>query len=272
MQGPLGEKIGEGAFADVHAWGPGLVVKLFKAGIPRRASWWEARVNRAVFAAGGPAPDVLGEVTLEGRFGIVLPRFDGPTLQHLSKTGAMTAGQVGLVIATLALSVHRIPPPAGVFSLRQSMESSLQLSKNMLPAPIAAGILTLIDRLAPGDGLTHGDLHSGNVIMTSEGPRIVDWAAAVRAPPGFDLACCHVLLTEIAPDLVDDPNRPRAVAAAVQTEYARLTGISPAALTAAMEPYLPIVRVRVVLGGAAPRMRERLIHRVEVGLGSEDLI
>ena len=56
MQGSLGEKIGEGVFAEVHAWAPGQVVKLFKAGVPRRVSWWEARMTRAVFAAGGPAP------------------------------------------------------------------------------------------------------------------------------------------------------------------------------------------------------------------------
>ena len=31
-------------------------------------------MTRAVFAAGGPAPEVLGEVTLDGRFGIVLVR------------------------------------------------------------------------------------------------------------------------------------------------------------------------------------------------------
>ncbi len=74
MRGSLGEKIGEGAFADVHAWAPGQVVKLFKAGVPRRVSWHEARMARAVFAAGAPAPEVFGEVTLEGRFGIVLSR------------------------------------------------------------------------------------------------------------------------------------------------------------------------------------------------------
>ncbi len=272
MQGSLGEKIGEGASADVHAWAPGLVVKLFKAGIPRRASWWEARVTRAVFAAGGPAPEVVGEVNLEGRFGIVLPRLDGSTLRHLSETGAMTVGQVGLVLATLALSVHATPPPEDIFSLRDNVEGSLRLSANMLPEPIAAGVLTLIDRLSPGDGLCHGDLHSSNVIMTAQGPRIVDWNGAVRAPAGFDLACCHVLLTEIAPELAHDPERPRAVGAAVQTEYARLAGISPAALKAAMEPYLTIVRVRLVLGGAAPGMRERLIQRVEAALSSEDLI
>ena len=88
MQGSLGEKIGEGAYADVHAWAPGQVVKLFKAGVPRRLSWWEVRMTRAVFAAGGPAPEVFDEVTLEGRFGMVLNRLDGPTLLQLSRTGA----------------------------------------------------------------------------------------------------------------------------------------------------------------------------------------
>jgi len=88
MQGSLGEKIGEGAFSDVHAWAPGQVVKLFKAGFPRRHAWWEARMIRAVFAAGLPAPEVLDEVTLEGRFGVVLSRLDGPTLLQLSRTGA----------------------------------------------------------------------------------------------------------------------------------------------------------------------------------------
>ena len=91
MRGSLGEKIGEGAFADVHAWAPGQVVKLFKAGVPRRLGWHEARMTRAVFAAGAPAPEVFGEVTLDGRFGIVLPRLDGPTLLQLSRTGAMTS-------------------------------------------------------------------------------------------------------------------------------------------------------------------------------------
>jgi len=50
MRGSLGEKIGEGAFADVHAWAPGQVVKLFKAGVPQPVSWWEARMTRTVFA------------------------------------------------------------------------------------------------------------------------------------------------------------------------------------------------------------------------------
>jgi hypothetical protein len=65
MRGSPGEKIGEGAYADVHAWAPGQVLKLFKSGFPRRHSWWEARMTRAAFATGAPAPEAFDEVTLE---------------------------------------------------------------------------------------------------------------------------------------------------------------------------------------------------------------
>jgi hypothetical protein len=53
--------------------------------------------------------------------------------------------------------------------------------------------------------------------------------------------------------------------------YARLAGMSQAALTAAMEPYLPIVCVDIVLGGwATSAQRERLIQRIEAALRPED--
>jgi len=270
MRGSLGEKIGEGAYSDVHAWAPGQVLKLFKAGFPRRHCWWEARMIRAVFAAGAPAPEVFEEVTLEGRFGIVLQRLDGPTLLQLSRSGAMTPEQTGAILATLAISVHKTAPPPDVLSLRDTMAGS-RLSGGMLPKHIATGILTLIERLAPGDGLCHGDLHPGNVIMTADGPRLIDWGGATRAPAGLDLACCHVILCELAPESVADPERPRAVNAALQSEYARLAGMSAAALTAAMEPYLSISRVRALLGPVgSPALREQLIERVEATLRPEE--
>jgi Ser/Thr protein kinase RdoA (MazF antagonist) len=270
MQGSLGEKIGEGAFADVHAWAPGQVVKLFKTSIPGRVGRHEVRMTRAVFAAGGPAPEVLGEVTLDGRFGIVLRRLDGPTLRELSRTHAMASEQVGAILSTLAITVHKTRPPPEVLSLRDHVQASLRFSGDVLPTHISEGVLGLIDRLPQGDGLCHGDLHPGNVIMTAKGPRLIDWTGTVRAPAAYDLGVCHLLLSELIPGMVADPERPRAVDAALRSEYARLAGFAPTALTAALEPYLPIACVNALLGGAWPAQRERLIQRVEVALASED--
>jgi hypothetical protein len=52
-------------------------------------------------------------------------------------------------------------------------------------------------------------------------------------------------------------------------EYARLGRMTPEALKAAIEPYLPLVRVFLLLGGATPDVRERLLQRVEAALRSE---
>jgi hypothetical protein len=58
MRGTLGEKIGEGCSADIHAWAAGQVVKLFKPGGERRLCRHEAandprRLCRRPPGAGG---------------------------------------------------------------------------------------------------------------------------------------------------------------------------------------------------------------------------
>lgn len=153
--------------------------------------------------------------------------------------------------------------------MREHMERELQHDDGKVPQHIATDILALIDRLPRGDGLCHCDLSPGNVIMTAEGPKLVDWTFAMRAPAALDLGFLHVILSELAPEIADNPERPRATNAAAQSEYARLAGMSLAELTAAMEPYLPIVRTFVVLGNVVPSLRERLIQRIEAGLRAE---
>ena len=47
MRGSLGEKINQGGTADIHAWAPGQVVKLFKEGFPPELGKQEARMTQA---------------------------------------------------------------------------------------------------------------------------------------------------------------------------------------------------------------------------------
>jgi hypothetical protein len=86
-----------------------------------------------------------------GQDSIVLPRFDGPTLLQLFLIGAMTSKQVGAILAALYLSVHKTPPPPDVVSLRDWIDAVSRNSAT-LPKHLAAGVLTLIDRLSPGTG------------------------------------------------------------------------------------------------------------------------
>lgn len=263
MNGCLGARIGEGAAADVHVWAPGRVVKLFKAGLPQRISMHEARMTRAIFSASALAPEVFDEIVVEGRFGFVMSRLEGPTLMQITKSGAIEYAEAGAVLAGVIHSVHKTPPPPEVPILRDYMTVSLRRAGDMLPKHIVTGILAVIDGLSPGDGLCHGDPHTGNVIMTVNGPRLIDWIGTMRAPAALDLALAHVVLCELAPEIVVDPQRPRAIHAAFQAAYAALAGVSPPALTVAMEPYLTIARMLLLLSGAVPAQRARLIQRLD---------
>jgi Ser/Thr protein kinase RdoA (MazF antagonist) len=271
VQRHLGEKIGEGAYADVHAWAPGQVLKLFKPGVRRRTCAFEAWITRAVFAAGGPAQEVFGEVvTLEGRFGFALRRLEGPTLLQLLQAGAIAPEAAGVILATFGLAIHETPPPAELPTLRIYLEEYLRLPDHQIAEHIAAGARALIDRLPQDQRLCHCDLHPGNVIMTREGPRLIDWTGARRGGAAYDLACCHLLLTDLVPDGLGDREQQRALNAAVRSGYARLAGLSPTAITAAVEAHLPVVRLFVLLASplSAPT-RERLSRRLEADLRAE---
>ena len=45
-----------------------------------------------------------------------------------------------------------------------------------------------------GDRLVHRDLHPLNVMMTSDGPVVIDWSNASAGAPSFDVADAWVLL------------------------------------------------------------------------------
>ena len=120
---------------------------------------------------------------MEGRFGIVLTRFEGPTLLQPLRTGAITFGQAGVILASLCLSVHKTPPPPDIPFLRDLMEGWLRISGAAVPKHIATGTLDLIERLRPGDGLCHADLNPGNVIMTVMVRNSSTGAARSARPP-----------------------------------------------------------------------------------------
>lgn len=263
MQPSPGAKVGEGATSEVFAWAPGQIVKLFKPDIPERICRHEARITRAVFAQAALAPEVLGDVVIDGRFGLVMTRIDGPSLLQAVKDKIVSFDDAGGILAACLFSVHATPPPRDIPRLQDVVAHGIGRAGGTLPAHVAAGIAARVESLSPGEGLCHGDPNPGNVILTPAGPRLIDWIAAIRAPAAFDLASAQVMLTELAPYTADDPERPRAIHAAFRIAYAGLTKVSQEALAASTAPYVPIVRALTLVGGAVPALASTLLRNLE---------
>lgn len=161
----IGPLIGSGRSADIYEYGPGRVLRRSRSGPISEA---EAIVMGAVQAAGFPTPQVYAVDGCD----MVMDRVNGlDLLTHLSKR-PWRARSVGVMLADL----HR------------------QL------ATIPLGETNLAPQIGPAESFVHGDLHPGNVLLTSTGPVVIDWEGAGVGASDADTATTWLLLETAEPD------------------------------------------------------------------------
>jgi aminoglycoside phosphotransferase (APT) family kinase protein len=149
--------IAQGRASEVFDLGDGRVLRRFKAGgDPER----EALVMRHALAAGYPVPRVL-DVSGDS---LVLEWIEGPTMLDVALRRPWTIPRHARLLARLHEQLHQIEAPESLAS---------------------AG---------PGDRLIHLDLHPENVILSPEGPVVIDWTNARRGEPALDVAMTWVIL------------------------------------------------------------------------------
>ena len=108
--------------------------------------------------------------------------------------------------------VHRAEGPDLVLDLvpGPTMLDDLVLDVTVARASEGGALLgELHDRLhripgVAGGTLLHLDLHPANVIMSPDGPVVIDWTNATDGEPGFDVAMTWVILVPFVP-LFEEP-------------------------------------------------------------------
>jgi aminoglycoside phosphotransferase (APT) family kinase protein len=149
---PAGPKIAEGRDSEIFEHGPGKVLRVARDG---RSLVAEAEIMRYVRTHDYPCPDVYDA----GDGYLVMDRLKGPTMMDAAGKPPFPLRRFGHLLAELHERLHRIPAPPGLRT-----------------APL------------PGDRLVHRDLHPLNVMMTPDGPMVIDWANASAGDPAFDVA------------------------------------------------------------------------------------
>lgn len=162
---PIGPKLAEGRDSEIFEHGPGTVLRIVRDG---RSLVTEAEVMRYVRSHGYPCPDVHDA----GDGYLVMDRLAGPTMMDVVGKPPFPLRRSGHLLADLHDRLHTIPAPPGI-----------------QVAPV------------PGDRLVHRDLHPMNVMMTPDGPMVIDWANASAGDPAFDVADTWVLFACAVPPM-----------------------------------------------------------------------
>jgi aminoglycoside phosphotransferase (APT) family kinase protein len=116
---------------------------------------------------------------------IVMRRIDGPTMVQAFATGSLDLDEGQRMLADLHERLHALPAPSG--------ESWLHL-----------------------------DLHPENVILSADGPVVIDWSNAVEGPAGYDIAVTALIYAEVASD-AEHPSH--AIAGTALTAFLRYAGV-----------------------------------------------
>ena len=124
----------------------------------------EARIMEYARSQGYPVPAVE-EVSHDGA-DMVIERIQGTEMVTTMTRRPWTIPRCGRLLADLHVRLHQIAAPDW-----------------LADAPIGRG-----------DRLLHLDLHPLNVMMSTDGPMVIDWTGAARGDPAVDVALAWVLL------------------------------------------------------------------------------
>ena len=164
--------IAKGRDTEIVDHGPGFVLR--RPMVPRSMAH-EAAVMRWVHAQGYPCPEAVDVVD----DGLVMARIEGVSMLDDLGAHPHRLRRHATLLADLHGWLHRLPLPD---------PTSLALPHPFGPGPDD-----------PGSSIIHGDLHPGNVLLTADGPVVIDWTNASAGPAGADLAVTWLLIAAAQP-------------------------------------------------------------------------
>jgi aminoglycoside phosphotransferase (APT) family kinase protein len=191
----LGPEIGRGVRSIVYAWGSDEVVK-----VPDPATsttWLREELRLVESAARSGAPIAAGHHLVElesGRQGLVSARVDGPSMWQILERTPERAAEMGAELARLQLALFVLTPSYELPDQHDRLSSKIRRAAR----DHGDDLLGVLDLIVGTDGpmvLCHGDLHPRNVILSPDGPVIVDWFDACRGQTIAEVARTSVMLT-----------------------------------------------------------------------------
>jgi Phosphotransferase enzyme family len=189
----LGEQLATGSRSAVFAWGRDAVAKVPFASTPEPWIRFEAQYTAAVRSAGAPAPRLLGIETIDGRAASIYERIHGRSMWEHMLDHPEQIPTHARRLAELQAHLFSLVPPVSLPAQRDRLTCKIRrASARVDPALVAA--LELIPSHTTSR-LCHGDLHPGNIIMSHEGPVIIDWFDVARGDQLADIARTSLLMS-----------------------------------------------------------------------------
>ena len=191
-----GVLVAAGRTSDVYEFGHGSVVKVARSDVPDHWAVLEAEFTAAVRTVGVPAPSVIDVVAIDGRNAIVFERIEGRSMwEHMVGEPARIP-ELAEILAATQRAIFAAGPPMNLGGLVERMCRKID-EVDRISVPERDDAKRLAESQPKGAALLHGDLHPGNVLMTSDGPVVIDWFDASIGHPIADIVRSSILMRPV---------------------------------------------------------------------------
>lgn len=153
-----GLRIGQGRSADVFSLGEDRVVRRYRNG---RNALGEAELMVYLAEMNYPVPEVFDASGPD----IVMARLDGSTMLKTLSRQPWRIKAMARLLTELQMKLNAIAPPVGMTAC-----------------------------FGEPDGILHLDFHPDNVMLTKNGPIVIDFSNAVAGPGGADVAQSWIIM------------------------------------------------------------------------------
>jgi uncharacterized protein (TIGR02172 family) len=179
--------IAVGRTAEIYPYADGKILKLFLPTVPQAWIDKEIEIGRYIQEVQLPVPKVFERAEINNRVGIIYERIEGPSLLNELATKPWNVVRYGRLLAKLHVQIHEVHAPADIETQREWVTGGIPASEK-IAKDLKARILQLLGALPDGNILCHGDFHPGNIIITSNGPVIIDWMTVSKGVASGDVA------------------------------------------------------------------------------------
>lgn len=184
--------IGRGNTAEIFLYETGIVLKLFRSSFPENGVIKEWRVTRSVQAVYEGMPKALRLVKCGERRGILYELAEGQDLLKRILSNPFLLLTTGRKLAKLHAEIHA-KEIDGILTVKEKLRQEIGWANDLSEdekRKITDRLLSLPHR----SRLCHFDFHPGNVMVSKDRIRVLDWLTACAGDPAADIARTYLLL------------------------------------------------------------------------------
>lgn len=198
----LGKPIASGNTAEIYLWNS-MVVKLFRVNASPNEAVHEASKQTFAYENSLLVPKVFDVTKIGSRQAIMMEYIKGKTLGEILIAKELPFGEVISLSVEVQQSLHNVTiHSSNLERMKEKLKRQIHAA-DQLEQWKKTELLQLLEEVAGGDKLCHGDFHLFNLIVANNRVFMIDWVDASVGDIHADVYRSYLLYSQYAEELAE---------------------------------------------------------------------